>query len=132
MKLIDRLRGTVPQGELVRGALALVLCTGGAQLIVILSSPILTRLYSPSTYRVFSVAASILSVLITVTCLRYESAIPRPEWVVAAANLALSLLSAVRMSLCAGLVLWLAGGALLALRCVCAKSICLAGLHSGS
>jgi hypothetical protein len=54
--------------------------------------------------------------LITVTCLRYEFAIPLPESDVAAANvLALSLLSALGMGLCAGLVLWLAGGALLGL-----------------
>lgn len=116
MRVIDRLRGIVPRGELGRGVFTLVLGTGTAQLIVILSSPVLTRLYSPSTYGVFSVATSILSVLITVTCLRYEFAIPLPESDVAAANvLALSLLSAVGMSLCASLVLWLAGGALLGL-----------------
>ncbi len=112
----DRFRRLLPRGEFGRGITALVLGTGGAQLIVIATSPILTRLYSPSDYGAFAVATSILSVLITVTCLRYDYAIPLPESDVVAANvLGLALMSALCTSLLAALVLILFGGQLLAL-----------------
>ena len=80
------------------------------QVIVIVSAPVLTRLYSPSEYGILSVATSILFVLITVTCLRYEFAVPLPEDDVEAANLlALSLAANLGMSVAAGVVLWLTG-----------------------
>jgi len=82
----------------------------------VVSAPAITRLYSPSDVGAYSVASSILSVLIVVTCLRYEWAIPLPESDVAAANVvALCLLVAIGTSLIAGLALWIAGGSLLAL-----------------
>jgi O-antigen/teichoic acid export membrane protein len=109
-RILRRVRSSIPQGELSRGVLTLVAGTGVAQLIVILSSPALTRLYSPSDYGVFAVATSVMSVLLVITCLRYEFAILLPEADVAAANvLALSLVTAVAMSAVAGVVLWLAG-----------------------
>lgn len=116
MRSVQRLRNALPRGEFFRGALTIVAGTGAGQLIVLVSSPVLTRLYSPSDYGVFSVATSILAILVSVTCLRYEFAIPLPEDDVAAANvLALSLLAALAMSLAAGVVLWLLGPWLLAL-----------------
>jgi len=115
-RIVPRLRRFVPQGEFGRGVLTLAAGTGLAQLIVVISSPVLTRLYSPSDYGVFAVATSVLSILITITCLRYEFAIPLPESDVAAANvLALSLITAIGMSSAAGVVLWLAGPRLLAI-----------------
>jgi len=82
----------------------------------VVSAPAITRLYSPSDVGAYSVASSILSVLIVVTCLRYEWAIPLPESDVAAANVvALCLLVAIGTSLIAGLALWIVGGSLLAL-----------------
>lgn len=114
MKIVERVRGTIPQGGLSRGVLTLVAGTGLAQLIVILSSPVLTRLYSPADYGVFAVAISVLSLLLTITCLRYEFAIPLPEDDVAAANvLALCLVVALCLSSVAAVVLWMAGGSLL-------------------
>ena len=68
--------------------------TGVAQLVGILSSPIVTRLYTPSDYGAYAVAASVLAVLVSVACIRYEGAIPLPASDVAAANvLALCLAS---------------------------------------
>ena len=100
----------MPRGEFFRGALTIVAGTGAAQVIVAVSTPVLTRLYSPSDYGVLSVATSILFVLISVTCLRYEFAIPLPEDEVEAANvLALSLAVNVGMSVAAGVALWLLG-----------------------
>lgn len=47
-----------------------------AQGVVVLSLPILTRLYSPSEFSIFAVYASLLGVLSTISCLRFELAIP--------------------------------------------------------
>ena len=115
MRAVERLSRFVPRGDLSRGVLTLVAGTGMAQLIVILSSPVLTRLYPPSDYGVYSVAMSIVAVLITIACLRYEFAIPLPGSDVTAANvLVLALATALVMSAIAGVVLWLTGPALLA------------------
>ena len=110
MRIADRVRSRLPHGDFGRGVVTLVAGTGLAQIIVIASSPIFTRLYSPADYGAYAVALSILSILISVTCLRYEFAIPLPEDdVVAAHVLALSLLIAAGMSLASGIVLWLVG-----------------------
>ena len=109
-----RLDSVLPRGEFGRGVLTLVAGTGTAQVIVIASSPILTRLYLPADYGVYSVATSILAVLVTITCLRYEFAVPLPETDVMAANvLALSLLSAVTLSLATAVALMMIGHNLL-------------------
>ena len=116
MRAVERLSKFVPRGDLSRGVLTLVAGTGMAQLIVILSSPVLTRLYPPSDYGVYSVAMSIVAVLITIACLRYEFAIPLPGSDVTAANvLVLALVTALVMSAISGVVLWLTGPALLAI-----------------
>lgn len=110
-----RLRGLLGP-EFSRGVLALVAGTGAAQLMVIGTSPILTRLYSPSDFGIYAVVSSILSVLITVTCLAYDFAIPLPESDDAAANVAaLCLVVAITFSSATLLVLLFAGPALLAL-----------------
>lgn len=109
--LLRRLR---PRGDFGRSVLTLVAGTGFAQVIVIASSPILTRLYSPADYGVFAVATSIMAVLIAVTCLRYEYAVPLPESDVAAANVVASaLLVDLGMSLASLLVMALLGQAIL-------------------
>jgi O-antigen/teichoic acid export membrane protein len=111
----NRLALRLPLGSFGRGVATLVLGTGIGQAVVILSSPVLTRLYSPSAYGVYAVALSILSILLAATCLRYESAIPLPEDDLTAANvLALSLTLNVAMSVVAGALLWVAGKSLLA------------------
>ncbi len=116
MGLLRRARGWVPRGELKRGVLTLFAGTTIAQGIAVASAPILTRLYSPSEVGTYSVAISILAILITVSCLSYQFAIPLPEDDVAAANvLALCLLTTLVMSAGAAVVLWLAGPELLRL-----------------
>ncbi|HEY5473082.1 MAG TPA: lipopolysaccharide biosynthesis protein [Candidatus Limnocylindrales bacterium] len=116
MGILSLLRRLRPRGELRQGVLTLVGAAAIGQAIVVVSAPAITRLYSPSDVGAYSVASSILSVLIVVTCLRYEWAIPLPESDVAAANVvALCLLVAIGTSLIAGLALWIAGGSLLAL-----------------
>ena len=86
-----------------------------AQVIVVASSPALTRLYSPGDLGAYSVAISVLAILLTVACLRYDWAIPLPKEDVIAANLlALCLLTTFGTSLAAGAALLLAGPSLLA------------------
>ena len=100
MTFVQRLGRFMPRGDFVRGALTIVLGTGAAQLISVVSQPIVTRLYTPSDFGVLSVATSILSVLVSITCLRYEFAIPLPADNVEAANVVgLSLVVNVAMAL---------------------------------
>lgn len=116
LRAIALIRRVLPKGELGQGLLAL---GGGAaigQIAVIASSPILTRLYSPAEVGAYAAAISILSVLLTVTCLRYEFAIPLPPGDLVAANLlALSSLTTLAMSLATALAVWLVGAPVLAL-----------------
>jgi O-antigen/teichoic acid export membrane protein len=109
-----RLRRLVPQGELTRGVLTLVFGTTIAQGLLIVTSPILTRLYSPADVGAYGVATSILAVLLTVTCLTYDWAVALPEDDVAAANvLALCLVVNLVMTLVCGLALALLAPTLL-------------------
>lgn len=62
--------------------------TGGAQLLILLSAPFLTRLYDPEDFGILAIYISLLAIISIVANLRYEIAIPLPRsnWV--AANLA--------------------------------------------
>jgi O-antigen/teichoic acid export membrane protein len=94
--------------------MTIVAGTGAAQLVTILAAPVLTRLYSPSDYGIYSVAVSIL-ILTVVTCLRYDFAIPLPKDDVTAANvLGLALLANLGMSAATCVILLLFGPWLLA------------------
>ena len=116
MKSLLGLRGVLPTGRFFRGSVAIAAGTGAAQLISVAAQPILTRVYSPSEYGVFSVAIAFLFVLGSITCLRYEYAIPLPDDDVAAANVfGLAMLLNIGLSLATAVGLWLFGSWLLAL-----------------
>ncbi len=53
--------------------------TAIAQLMLVLATPLLTRLYTPADYGTLAVYSSTLTVLLVLASLRYESAIPLPE-----------------------------------------------------
>lgn len=53
--------------------------TAVGQLVIFLSSPILTRLYSPEDFGILNIYTSILSFLLVLCSLRYEMAIPIAE-----------------------------------------------------
>ncbi|MDY6878145.1 MAG: oligosaccharide flippase family protein [Chloroflexota bacterium] len=81
-----------------------------SQGVVMLASPILTRLYTPADFGVLTVYTAILSTLSVVASLRYELAIPLPEDDETAVNLlALSTLIVPTMSLLTGLGVFLLG-----------------------
>ena len=90
--------------------------TAIAQILSILASPIITRMYGPEAFGLSALFASITGIIAVVACLRYELAIMLPEKDEDAANLlALSLLLAVVMSAITALVFWLSGDTLLSL-----------------
>ena len=70
-----------------------------AQILLILSAPILTRLYGPEDFGVWALYVSITSIITVISCLRYEYAIMLPESDSEAANLlAVSSLSVIFVS----------------------------------
>jgi O-antigen/teichoic acid export membrane protein len=114
MRLPEPFRRFRPRGEFTRGTLTIVGGTGAAQALSIVVAPVLTRLFSPSDYGVYSVATSFLAVFVSISCLRYEFAIPLPEDDVAAANvLGLSTIVNLGMSVAVGIILSLFGSSLL-------------------
>lgn len=53
--------------------------TSVSQLLLILASPILTRLYAPEDFGILAVYMAIVSIFVVLAGLRYELAIPLPE-----------------------------------------------------
>lgn len=66
----------MPNGSFARGVFTLASSAAGAQLISVLASPLLTRLYTPEDFGVLAVFVATLGVLSVMSCLRYELAIP--------------------------------------------------------
>jgi O-antigen/teichoic acid export membrane protein len=88
-------------------ALKLVSGTAFAQLLGIVASPILTRLYAPEVYGIMALFTSITSIIIVIASMRYELAIMLPETDEEAANLlGVSIGLAVLISLLTVLVIW--------------------------
>lgn len=69
----------VPRNQFARGVSVLVGGTAGAQFVVLLAAPLLTRLYSPDDFGVLAVYIGILALLSVIAGLKYELAIPLPE-----------------------------------------------------
>ena len=109
--MLKRVQGWLPRGRFARNVGVLA---GGlifSQGLLVLISPLLTRLYGPEDFGVFTVYASMLSILLVVGSWLYELAIPLPSEEGEAANLlVLSLLIVVKMALLCGAGLWLFGG----------------------
>lgn len=81
--------------------------TALGQALVMLTSPFITRLYSPAEFGAFSIYTAILAIATGLVSLRYELAIPLPPSEGEAANLAaLSLLSTGAMSGLGLLAVW--------------------------
>ena len=114
ISVVNWLRSLFPKilysKSFIRNVMLLAGGTALGQGIVILTSPILTRLYTPADFGVLAVYTSIFSILSVVVSLRYELAIPLPKDSEAAANLlVLSLLIVPGMSLLVGFSLFLLG-----------------------
>jgi lipopolysaccharide exporter len=105
-----RLSALLPAGGLRRSVSILAGGAAVAQGIVALSSIIITRLYSPANFGLYGVATSLVSVLVTFGCLRYEVAIPLPRDQRRAANLvAVAIIASAAVTAVFGVVLLVAG-----------------------
>lgn len=80
---MNRLRNATdrlfPSGSFFRSASILASGTIVAQALLILTSPLLTRLYTPTDFGALAVYSSILTILSTISSFQYEQAIPIPE-----------------------------------------------------
>ena len=100
----------LPAGDLTRGVVTLVTGTTVSQAILVVTAPILTRIYSPSDVGTFGVAFSIMSILVTMTALRYDAAVALPGTDEDAANvLALAVLTCLVVSLVSAVALLVVG-----------------------
>lgn len=62
-----------------RGIVAIMLGTVAGQVLAVLVSPVLSRMYTPADFGAFSVVSACAVTVGTVTALRYELAVPLPE-----------------------------------------------------
>lgn len=84
--------------------------TSVSQILLILASPILTRLYAPEDFGMLAVYMAVVSILVVLAGLRYELAIPLPEDEDQAINLVvLALGLVVVVSIVASIFLTVAG-----------------------
>ncbi len=92
-------RDLLPENQFARSVGTLVGGAAGSQLLVMVTAPIVTRLFSPEDFGLLAVYAGLLGMLTSIASLRYEVAIVLPEDKQEAANLAvLSLLIVAAMS----------------------------------
>jgi lipopolysaccharide exporter len=95
-----------PRSSFFSSVLKLVSGTTLAQLITILTAPIISRLFAPETFGVLYVFTSLITIITVVICLRYEFAIILPEDDADAANLTgLCVIIAFAISLLVSIVL---------------------------
>ncbi len=115
IKASARLWSWLQQGSFRANVTVLAAGTAVSQAMTVLASPILTRLYSPDAFGVLAVYTSVVSILVVISALRYELAIPLPEKDETAANLlALSLAIVMAMSVLVAAAVWLLSDTLLA------------------
>lgn len=81
------IKENLPKNAFVRAATKLAGGTIGAQALMILSAPVLTRLYTPEDFGLLAVYTSLLSISVVVASVRYELAIPLPKTDTEAANI---------------------------------------------
>lgn len=85
-KLENAVRRLLPKNQFARSVSILVGGTSSAQFLIIMASPVLTRLYTPSDFGILAVFAGLLALLGVIASLRYEIAIPLPKTDQDAAN----------------------------------------------
>ncbi len=66
-------------GRFLTSVVTLLSATVASQLILVLATPLLTRLYDPDDFGVFAVFLAVMSVVLVGSSLRYEFAIPLPR-----------------------------------------------------
>jgi O-antigen/teichoic acid export membrane protein len=76
LRMPHRLRRLVPASSFLRKWLLLASGTLIGQALVVISSPLLTRLFTPEEFGVFAVFAALVGIAATLSGLRYEFAVP--------------------------------------------------------
>jgi O-antigen/teichoic acid export membrane protein len=110
---LGHLTERLPLGRFGRSVAVLAGGTALGQGLVVLATPLITRLYTPEDMGALTVYMSILAILLVAVCLRYELAIPLPKEDKTAANLlAVSLLAVVLTSVLAAILLAVLGGSI--------------------
>jgi O-antigen/teichoic acid export membrane protein len=99
MKLIINIKNLILNNHLLKSISILTAGTALSHFLLLITTPILTRLYSPEEFGVFSIYLSILYTVSVIASLMYDQAVPLPKddqegW----DTLVLSLLIAVFMS----------------------------------
>ena len=108
---------TVPyarkQSSFFTNVIKLVSGTTIAQLITIITAPIISRLFTPEAFGILNVFVALLGIIAIVICLRYEYAIILPDEDADAANVfALCLLIALAISIFSSIILFFFGSQL--------------------
>lgn len=104
------------QSKMARSVTLLAGGTAAGQAIVVLSSPIITRLYTPGDFGTLAAYAALVNLVAVIASLRFDSAILLPENDEDAANVfALALLTTALLTLASATVVALAGEPLLLL-----------------
>lgn len=99
------IQSLLPKNKFARNVSVLVGGTSGAQILLTLAVPFLTRLYTPKDFGILAVYASLLAFIVVIASLRYELAIPLPKNEEDAANITfLSLILIIVISILIGIV----------------------------
>ncbi|PKU23234.1 lipopolysaccharide biosynthesis protein [Telmatospirillum siberiense] len=85
--LIRRIRDILARRPFLKNVSIMLGGAAGGQLVSILLSPLLTRLYSPQQFGILSVYSAVLAILVVIASLRYEMALPLTRLDEDAANL---------------------------------------------
>ncbi|HSN50155.1 MAG TPA: oligosaccharide flippase family protein [Bacteroidales bacterium] len=88
MRLSHYITKRIKGSEFLRNTFQLVIGTGIAQMITILISPVITRLYSPEAFGSFSFFIAVVGAFVLIATLRYEVAIVFPPEEKEAVNIA--------------------------------------------
>ncbi|MGM0841646.1 MAG: lipopolysaccharide biosynthesis protein [Bacillota bacterium] len=108
MKLIKQLKALMLKGNFFRNVSILVSGTALSLIVIVLTTPLLTRLYTPEEFGGYSIYVSILYTTSVMASLLYESAIPLPKDEDDAVNLlSLSLIIVLGMSVLTLIGVWL-------------------------
>lgn len=82
-------RRLLPKSAFARGVSVLLGGTAGAQALMVMAAPLLTRLYTPEDFGLLAVFTALLALLTVIASGRYELGIPLPESDQDAANITL-------------------------------------------
>lgn len=76
-----------PKGSFIRGVLTLATGSAASQVLIVIASPLLTRLFTPDHFGALAVFSALLGLISVASCLRYELAIPMAKNNLAALNI---------------------------------------------